>query len=69
MEIHAYNKLYLENTMSAMGIMLDYAVNYRHWEIDKFFQAFLETKLLPQQFEVDTPTLLPANPVLNCTFA
>ena len=55
MEIHAYNKLYLENAMSAVGIMLDYAVNYRHWEIDEFFQAFLETKLLPQQFESGHP--------------
>ena len=30
MEIHAYNKLYHENAMSAMGNMLDYAENYRH---------------------------------------
>ena len=55
MEIRAYNKQYLENVMSAMGIMLDYAVNYCHWEIDSFFQAFLETKLLSQQFESGHP--------------
>lgn len=55
MEIRAYNKQYLENAMSAMGIMLDYAVNYCHWEIDSFFQAFLETKLLSQQFESGHP--------------
>ena len=55
MEIRAYNKQYLENAMSAMGIMLDYAVNYCHWEIDSFFQAFLETKLLSHQFESGHP--------------
>ena len=55
MEIRAYNELYLENAMSAMGTMLDYAVNYRHWEIDEFFQTFLETKMLSRNFESGHP--------------
>ena len=55
MEIRAYNELYLDNAMSTMGTMLDYAVNYCHWEIDKFFQAFLETRLFPRRFESAHP--------------
>lgn len=55
MEIHAYNKLYLENAMSTMGTMLDYAVNYCHWEIDEFFRTFLQTKLFPRRFESGHP--------------
>ena len=55
MEIRAYNELYLENAMTAMGTMLDYAVNYRNWDIDAFFQAFLDTRLLPQRFESGHP--------------
>lgn len=55
MEIRAYNKLYLENAMAAMATMIDYAVNYRNWEIDAFFQAFLDTRLFPQRFESGHP--------------
>lgn len=51
MEIRTYNELYLENAISTMGIILDDAVNYCCWEIDEFFRAFLETKLLLQRFE------------------
>lgn len=47
MEIRAYNELYLEDAMSTMGTMLDYAVNYCNWEIDEFFQTFLDTRLFP----------------------
>ena len=55
MEIRAYNQLYLEDAMSAMGTMLDYAVNYCGWGIDAFFQKFLDTKLFPHQFESGDP--------------
>ena len=55
MEIRAYNQLYLEDAMSAMGTMLDYAVNYCSWEIDAFFQKFLDTKRVPHQFESGDP--------------
>ena len=55
MEIRAYNELYLENAMTAMGTMIDYAVNYRNWEIDAFFRAFLDTRLFPQRFESGHP--------------
>ena len=55
MEIRAYNQLYLEDAMSAMGTMLDYAVNYCGWGIDAFFQKFLDTKRVPHQFESGDP--------------
>ena len=55
MEIRAYNELYLENAMAAMATMIDYAVNYRNWEIGAFFQAFLDTRLFPQRFESGHP--------------
>ena len=55
MAIYAYNELYLEYDMQAMGTMLDYAVNYCHWEIDAFFQAFLDTDRYARQFECGDP--------------
>lgn len=55
MEIRAYNELYLEDAMSTMGTMLDYAVNYCNWEIDEFFQTFLDTRLFPRRFESGHP--------------
>lgn len=55
MEIRAYNELYLEDAMTIMGTMLDYAVNYCNWKIDIFFQKFLDTKLLPRRFESGHP--------------
>lgn len=55
MEIRAYNELYLENAMTAMATMLDYAVNYRNWKIDDFFQAFLDSRVFPHRFETGHP--------------
>ena len=55
MAIYAYNELYLEYAMQSMGTMLDYAVNYCHWDIDAFFQAFLDTNRYAQQFECGDP--------------
>ena len=55
MEIRAYNELYLEDAMSAMGTMLDYAVNYHNWNIDEFFQYFIDSKLFPRRFESGHP--------------
>lgn len=58
MEIRAYNELYLENAMSVMGTMLDYAVNYHNQDIDEFFLAFLNEKKLSRQFETGQPNIV-----------
>lgn len=43
MEIRAYNELYLEDAMSTMGAMVDYAVNYCFMEIDSFISEFIRS--------------------------
>lgn len=58
MEIRAYNELYLEGAMSALGTMFDYAVNYNNREIDDFVQAFLNAKDLSRQFETGQPNIV-----------
>ena len=40
MEVRAYNEMYLDDAMTAMGTMLDYAANYQQQNIDDFFQNF-----------------------------
>lgn len=38
---HAYDKLYLEKARTAMGCMLDFAVNDLGYDIDEFFKLFI----------------------------
>lgn len=54
MEIRAYNELYLETAMTNMATMLDYAVNYKEWNIDAFFDVFLDSSF-SQRFESGDP--------------
>ena len=37
MAIPAYNELYVNNARTTMATMLDFAVNYKHEQIDLFF--------------------------------
>ena len=57
MEIHAYPEIYLSNAMVTMGTMLDYAVNYRHEQIDYFFQSFINLGFA-YQFEIGNPDVI-----------
>ena len=58
MEIRAYNQSYLDDAMTAMAILLDYAVNYRHHDIDEFWQRFLATDSLAQRFAKGDPATI-----------
>lgn len=55
MEIRAYNKLYLDDAMESLAVMLDYAVNFYGWELDEFFLKFLNTDRLVGLFEQGDP--------------
>ena len=55
MEVRAYNEMYLDDAMTAMGTMLDYAANYQQQNIDDFFQNFLNEKSLSKKFESGDP--------------
>lgn len=54
METRAYNELYLEDAMVAMGTLFDYAVNYCDMEID-FFMSKLIGSGVAKKFEVGDP--------------
>lgn len=54
MEIRAYNELYLENAMSTMGTLVDYAVNYCFMEIDFFISEFIQSGVA-RKFENGDP--------------
>ena len=58
MEIRAYNETYLSNAMTTMATMLDYAVNYRHENIDTFFFSFILSPYCAQ-FENGNPMVIP----------
>ena len=45
---HAYNELYLEDTMRNMGVMLDYAVRECHHDIGWFYNLFLTSGISEQ---------------------
>lgn len=55
MEIRAYNKLYLDDAMESLAVMLDYAVNFYGWELDEFFLKFPNTDRLVGLFEQGDP--------------
>lgn len=57
MEIHAYPEPYVANAMMTMGTMLDYAVNYRHENIDFFFRFFINLGFA-RQFEIGNPDVI-----------
>ena len=54
MEIRAYNELYLEDAMSTLGAMTDYAVNYCGMTLGAFMDAFLRSDVA-EKFERGDP--------------
>ena len=54
MEIRAYNELYLEDAMSTMGTLVDYAINYCFMEIDFFISEFIQSGVA-RKFENGDP--------------
>ena len=57
MATHAYPEMYVSNAMTTLGIMLDYAVNYRHEHIDYFFRTFINMGFA-MQFEIGNPDVI-----------
>ena len=55
MEIRAYNQYYLHDAMTNLAVLLDYAVNYRHHDIDGFWQRFLTAGSLAERFAKGDP--------------
>ena len=50
MKNRAYHEYYLEDAMTNLAILLDYAVNYHHHNIDEFWQCFLTANSLAERF-------------------
>lgn len=48
MATHAYNELYLANAQTTLATMFDYAVNYKHDNIDQFFAEFVASGIADQ---------------------
>lgn len=57
MAIRAYPEIYVANAMTTLGVMLDYAVNYRNEPIDYFFAAFINMGFA-RQFEIGNPDVI-----------
>lgn len=55
--IHAYNEAYLNDAMSGMGAMLDYAVNSCGELLPMFYARFLRSGI-PEQMERENPRYL-----------
>jgi len=55
--IHAFDKTYLDSTMSCLGAMLDYAVNSCQQELSLFYEQFLRSGVA-QQIERGNPRYL-----------
>lgn len=55
--ICAYDKIYLENCRRNFALMLDYAVNDLHYNLDDFFEMFLLSGI-DRQIECGNPTYL-----------
>lgn len=54
MEIRAYNEIYLEDAMSALGTLVDYAVNYCGMGINGFIRDFVQSGVA-ERFERGDP--------------
>lgn len=48
MATHAYSELYLANAQTTLATMLDYAVNYKHEDVDQFFVQFVASGMADQ---------------------
>ena len=57
MAIPAYNELYLNNARTTMATMLDFAVNYKHEQIDLFFAEFI-TSGIARMFGLGDPAII-----------
>lgn len=51
--IHAYDKVYLEVAQTTLGTLLDYAVHELEYELDSFFNLFVQTGLAQRFGEGD----------------
>lgn len=58
MKKRAYHEYYLEDAMTNLAILLDYAVNYHHHNIDEFWQCFLATGSLAERFSKGNPDIV-----------
>ncbi len=56
-EIHAYDKLYLEQAMSVLARMLDYVVYDLKFDITEFFNLFISSGLA-RKFETGDPSVV-----------
>lgn len=57
MEIRAYHEFYLNGAMARLGVLLDYAVNFKHENIDYFFKKFIDMGFAAQ-FECGNPDVI-----------
>lgn len=57
MAIPAYNELYVNNARTTMATMLDFAVNYKHEQIDLFFAEFI-TSGIARMFGLGDPAII-----------
>ena len=55
--IHAYDKIYLEQARRTLARMLDYVVNDLNFDIDEFFDFFINSRI-SKQFESGDPSII-----------
>lgn len=56
MAIHAYNESYFAKARDTLAVAVDYAVNYRHKNIDSFFNKFAYSNIAAE-FEKGAPSV------------
>ena len=57
MKIYAYPKCYLNDAMTTLAVLLDYAVNYRNAQPDAFFREFIDGGFA-RRFEQGNPDIV-----------
>ena len=58
MKNRAYHEYYLEDAMTNLAVLLDYAVNYHHHDIDEFWQHFLTAGSVAERFAKGNPDIV-----------
>lgn len=64
MKIYSYDEIYLENAKTTLATLFDYAVNFKHIDIDDFAILFLKSNI-SNLFSIGTKILLLASQELT----